>query len=83
MADHDHLDRPAYYRIRLRGRLTADWSEWFNGLTLTEGDDESGPIVTLSGFVPDQAALQGVLNKLVSLNLQLLGVELLDPPDRC
>lgn len=82
MADRDNLDRPAYYRIKLRGRLTADWSEWFNGLMLSEGDDESGPFVTLSGYVPDQAALQGVLNKLVSLNLQLLGVELVDPPDR-
>ena len=81
MADRDKLDRPAYYRIRVRGRLTADWSEWFNGLALLEGHNESGPFVTLSGYVPDQAALQGMLNKLVSLNLQLLGVELVDTPD--
>lgn len=79
MADRDRLDRPAFYQIRVRGTLIPDWSDWFDGLSLSASEDEAGPVVTLSGYLPDQAALQGVLNKLVSLNLQLLGVELLDP----
>jgi hypothetical protein len=58
--------------------LLSNWSDWFNGFRLQEGVDERGPFVALSGFVPDQAALQGVLAKLASLNLQLLGVELID-----
>jgi len=81
MADRDQLDRPAYYRIRIRGQLSPDWSDWFNGLALQAGQDEDGPIVTLSGFVPDQSALQGILNRLANLNLKLLGVELVDPAE--
>jgi hypothetical protein len=81
MADRDQLDRPAFYRIRARGRLAADWSDWFNGLALQAGQDEGGPVVTLSGYVQDQSALQGILNKLANLNLKLLGVELVDPAD--
>ena len=79
MADRDRLDRPAYYRIRVRGHLTPDWSDWFNGLELQAGRDRRGPVVTLSGFVPDQSALQGILNKLANLNLQLLEMELVEP----
>jgi hypothetical protein len=79
MADRERLDRPGYYRIRVRGTLTPDWSDWFESLALSASEDEIGPIVTLCGYLPDQAALQGVLSKLVNLNLQLLGMELLDP----
>ena len=82
MADRDRLDRPAFYHIKVRGTLTADWSDWLNGLTLQEGVDENGPVVTISGFVPDQAALQGILGKLASLNLQLLCLELVDPDEK-
>lgn len=81
MADRDLLDRPSYYRIRVRGQLTPDWSDWFNGLSLEGGHDVCGPIVTLSGYLADQSALQGILNQLVNLNLKLLGVALIDPAD--
>lgn len=58
------------YLIRVQGRLTGQWSEWLEGLAIQTESDST----TLQGFLPDQAALLGVLNKLHALNLVLLSV---------
>jgi hypothetical protein len=64
------LDRPARYRIKVRGRLDERWSDWFNGMTITS---ERG-ITTLTGAVVDQSALHGILAKIRNLNLTLISV---------
>ena len=61
----------AVYRIRIKGRLDDDWSEWFDDLSVTS--DEDGE-TTLCGPVIDQAALFGLLAKVRDLNLPLLSV---------
>ena len=61
----------AVYRIRIKGRLDDDWSEWFDDLAVTH--DENGE-TTLCGPVVDQAALFGLLAKVRDLNLPLLSV---------
>lgn len=62
---------PEYYEIKLRGYLDPRWSEWFADLTLTylEGD-----VTQLSGLLPDQAALYGLLERMRDLNLTLISV---------
>jgi hypothetical protein len=42
----------------VKGHLDQRWSDWFNGLTITHR--ETGESV-LTGQLPDQAALHGVL----------------------
>jgi hypothetical protein len=59
------------YQIRIQGHLSTEWSAWFDGLTIT--NDPNGEAV-LTGPLPDQAALYGVLNRLQMLNLALLSV---------
>lgn len=59
------------YHIRIQGHLSANWSAWFDGLTIA--NSPNGEAV-LSGQLPDQAALYGVLNRLQALNLPLLSV---------
>jgi hypothetical protein len=62
------------YEIKIMGVLRHDWSEWFTGLSISHFTDESGiTITTLSGKI-DHSALQGILNRVFSLNLKLLSV---------
>ena len=69
------MDQPAMYQIKVQGRLDEDWSDWFSGMTVTVECQEDGPtITTLTGTVPDQAALHGLLNRIRDLNLPLLDV---------
>ncbi|HWQ13113.1 MAG TPA: hypothetical protein VNL77_09950 [Roseiflexaceae bacterium] len=66
-----------HYTIRVQGQIGAGWSDWFDGLTVTAGE---GGETILSGVLPDQAALHGVLARLHTLNLPLLAV-LCNEPD--
>jgi hypothetical protein len=64
------------YEIHIKGHLSASWSDWLDGLTVTNLDRGEALI---SGAIPDQAALYGVLTRLYSLNLTLLGVRRIAP----
>ena len=59
------------YVITIRGHLDPHWSDWFAGLTITNGDNGEA---TLAGPVVDQAALHGLLAKLRDLGLPLVAV---------
>ena len=58
--------------IRVKGRIDQDWSDWFEGLTITHTDEDE---TILSGTVVDQAALYGLMAKLRDLGLPLLSVK--------
>ncbi len=63
--------QPTIYQIRVRGHLDRQWTDWFEGLTITleeEGD------TLLTGPVIDQAALHGLLKKVRDLGLPLVSV---------
>ena len=62
----------AVYHVRVEGHLDLSWSEWLEGMTIVLL--ENGQTL-LSGPVPDQAALYGLLAKIRDLNLNLLFVE--------
>jgi hypothetical protein len=59
----------------LSGRVAPHWSPWLAELQLsyrTAGED--GTVTDLSGTLPDQSALQAVLNRIWNLNLTVLSV---------
>jgi hypothetical protein len=60
-----------YYYITVQGHLDGTWSEWFDGLTIT--NQENGTTV-LAGRIVDQTALHGILNKVRDLGLPLVAV---------
>lgn len=61
----------AFFEIHVRGHLDSKWSDWLEGLEVKLLDTG---VMILSGYIPDQAALLGVLDKLNRLNLTLLSV---------
>ena len=64
------------YQIRVQGHLGAQWTDWFEGLTIRlEKDGE----MLLTGLVVDQAALHGLLKKVRDLGLPLLSVNRIKP----
>lgn len=61
----------AFFEIYVKGHLDDSWSDWLEGMAVTLL--ENGTMI-LYGYIRDQAALMGVLNKLYSLNLAFLSV---------
>jgi hypothetical protein len=59
------------YMIRLKGYLGYEWTDWFEGLTITLEEDGN---TLLTGTVIDQAALHGLLKKVRDLGMPLLSV---------
>ena len=71
-----HADRPSYrYRIRVRGRLGETIRSAFPALQARA----SGGDTALTGPLPDQPALHGVLTEIEALGLELLEVRRLPP----
>ena len=60
-----------HYRIRIRGHLDPAWSDWFDGLSVTQDDDGT---TVLTGSVVDQAALYGLLGRLRDLGATLISL---------
>lgn len=58
------------FEIHLRGQVPPEVLEEFTGLTTTVVPTET----VLSGVLPDQSALYGVLNRLQALGLDLVEV---------
>ena len=63
------------YRITIKGHLDPEWSDWFDGLTITLADNGE---TTLTGPLVDQTALHGVLIKIRDLGLPLLSLARLE-----
>jgi len=64
-------EKVSFYKIRVKGHLDERWSDWFDGLEIT--NLENGDTM-LYGEIVDQAALHGVLAKVRDLNLPLISV---------
>ena len=76
MAEVIDSSPPTVYQIRVKSHLRSDWTDWFEGLTITLEDTGN---TLLTGPVVDQAALYGVLKKVRDLGMPLLSVNRLKP----
>jgi hypothetical protein len=63
---------PRRYELRVGGHLPDRWEARFQGLTLTREDNGT---ISISGAVPDQAALHGLLTRIRDLGVVLISVE--------
>ena len=58
------------YQIKVEGKLNSHWKHWFEGMAI----DYDGDTTILTGPVPEQSALHGLLHRIRDLNLTLLSV---------
>jgi hypothetical protein len=71
------LKKRLAYQIKVKGLLDQKWSKWFDDFRIERTHSET----ILTGCVPDQAALHGLLAKIRDLGLMLLSVKFLDVED--
>jgi hypothetical protein len=65
------VDKCAVYRIKVQGVVPKSWTDRLGGLGIVS---VTSAATTLEGWLPDQAALNGVLDTLYQLRLPLLEV---------
>ena len=70
--------RVTVYQISAKGILDSSWSDSVGGMDIIIRQEEGSHVTVLTGELPDQAALSGVLNLLYDLGLELLAVNKLD-----
>ena len=70
---NSHIDpgQPLIYQIRVKGHLGRNFTDWFEGFTITTLDNGE---TLLTGMVVDQAALHGLLRKVRDLAMPLVSV---------
>jgi hypothetical protein len=73
--ESEHVQQEVY-QIAVKGHLDSEWSDWFDGLTITLADNGE---TILSGPIVDQTALHGVLIKIRDLGLPLLRLSRIEP----
>ena len=69
--------RPVQYEIVIDGHLGARWTAWFDGFAITSGADGT---TVLRGFVVDQAALHGLLQRLRDIGIPLISLMPVEGP---
>ncbi|NQT27535.1 hypothetical protein HQ585_19430 [candidate division KSB1 bacterium] len=75
MTDKQNWHGPAQYQIKVKGRLCSQWSDWFEGMTITYQEG----ITTIVGEILDQAALHGLLIRVRDLAIPLISVKRIKP----
>ncbi len=69
------LDEPAVYLLQVQGVISQHWLGYFDEMEASVQGQDGTAITTLVGRIVDQAALQGVLQKMYTLGLVLIRVE--------
>jgi hypothetical protein len=64
------------YQIRIKGHLSSQWTDWFEGLTIRLEDNGD---TLLTGLVVDQAALHRLLKKVRDLGMPLISISPVEP----
>ena len=64
------------YQIRLKGHLSRQRMDWFEGMIITLEDNGN---TLMTGTVIDQAGLHGILKKIRDLGMPLISVNSIEP----
>jgi hypothetical protein len=76
MDTHNREQSSSTYVIRIKNNIAPGWEVWFEGMKITHTDQGE---TILTGELVDQSAVFGLLEKIHSLNLNLLSIQKIDP----
>ena len=79
MNSYPTLTQPATYRIRIAGRVKNGWTDFMTGLVESHIQEMGTSVTELTGNVPDQSALFGLLCHIRDMGLPLISVEFIVP----
>ena len=71
------FEKKQCYEIRIEGLVTLDWSSYFEKVTSQYTESQT----ILTGELPDQTALHGVLMRIRDLGLSLVEVKRIQNPN--
>jgi hypothetical protein len=66
--DHSEKNGSPIYQICMKGELSPAWTNWFAGFNIS---CDSG-FTRITGPIPDQSAMNGLLRKILDLELAIL-----------
>ncbi len=69
------MDQAAQFEIQVEGTISSRWAEWFHGLNIESRQEGSQMVTILTGSIPDQSALLGMLQTIHNIGLMILSVK--------
>lgn len=66
------ISKSQFYQIRIEGHVSFDWTVFFENVTIQHTE---GGLTVLTGALPDQTALHGVLMRIRDLGISLVEVK--------
>lgn len=70
------FNKPARYQIKIGGDISGIWLDSMRGMGITtEHDENNKTISVLTGVLPDQSALVGILETIFQMRLPILLVK--------
>lgn len=75
MNEVPNLTHPAVYRIHFAGRAKNGWSDFMRGVQENVTNFNGALVTEITGTVPDQSALFGLLCHIRDMGLPLISVE--------
>jgi hypothetical protein len=66
---------PTRYRLRLQGKVSADWSDWLSDAMVFFDFHNDVILTVVTGTVRDQSGLFGLLSFIRDLGIPLISVE--------
>jgi hypothetical protein len=69
----DFMDQKekGFCEIRVKGKIEPRWSEWFDRMDVAFDTD----VTVISGFVADQPALQGLMERISMLGMTIISIK--------
>lgn len=58
--------------VTIKGHIDPEWEGWFEGLVIKLCETDT---TQLTGLVPDQSALYGILSRVRDLGLELISID--------